>query len=139
MAFRAWQEGEDYIAWCMELVNYVMEQHGQNPNLQTPTEFEYYVARHGKHSDYQNRTHEQLVFDVNELHRFTRQLVTEKNQIQDSTRKLAKEKNQMQSALGTAERKVDAANLKIWILAGALCGEGAVIGWVLHELLLRFH
>lgn len=142
MPFRALRADEGWIEWATELVDYQLQRikrmaEHQNPNVQTPTEFQYYVARHGIHSDYDHRTHEELVGDVKKLHLFTRQLVVEKNQLQDATKALLKEKDQMQFTLGKAQRKADMANLKTWVLMLIVTGEGAVIGWLVHEFLSR--
>jgi hypothetical protein len=133
MGFRPWNQGEEsWFEWCMECAEYhverstanqaMMTEH-HNPNVQSPSDFQYYVARHGVSSNYHERTHEQLIGDVNVLH--------------DFTRKLVKEKNQMQQALSKAERKVDMANLKIWILCIFLAAEGSIIGWLIHEFLIH--
>jgi hypothetical protein len=121
MAFRAWQQGEDWITWCIECVDFHMERHyrDREPNVQTQGDFQYYVTRHGVSSNYGQRTHEQLIGDVNVLH--------------DFTRKLVKEKNQMQHALTKAETQVRWANFRIWALTLALATEGSIIGWLVHE------
>jgi chromosome segregation ATPase len=131
MAFRAQADDESWMHWAQEMVDYRMEQHG----ARTGPEFEYYVTQHGKRSDYSDRTPEQLSKDVNVLHQFTRQLVQEKNEIQDRLRTLRKAKDEMQQSLSKAERKVDMANLKIWILTIVLAAEGTIIGWMVHEFL----
>jgi|HubBroStandDraft_2_1064218.scaffolds.fasta_scaffold18290_7 hypothetical protein len=140
--FRARRADEGWIEWATELVDYHLERikrmaEHQNPNVQTPTEFQYYVTRNGIHSDYDHRTHEELVGDVKKLHLFTRQLVVEKNQLQDTTKKLLKEKDQMMATLSKAKRKADTANLKAWVLMLIVAGEGTVIGWLVHEFLSR--
>jgi hypothetical protein len=137
MAFRTLRDDEGWIEWATDLVDMRMAEH-LNPIVQTPTEFQYYVARHGIHSDYDHRTHEELVGDVKKLHLFTRQLVVEKNQLQDTTKTLLKEKDQMQTTLSNARRKADMANLKGWVLMLVVTGEGAIIGWLVHEFLSRF-
>lgn len=114
----------------MEMVEYVMDQHYQNPsvgtppNVQTPTDYEYYVARHGKHSDYHKRTHDELIQDVNVLH--------------DFTKKLVKEKIRMQGEMREARDQVKWANFKIWALMIVMAAEGSVIGWLVQEFLARF-
>jgi hypothetical protein len=105
------------------MVEYV-ESHMENPSVQTPTDYEYYVARHGKHSDYHQRTHEELISDVNVLH--------------DFTRKLVKEKIQMQGEMRKAQDQVKWANFKIWALMIVMAAEGSVIGWLVQEFLARF-
>ena|ERR1700733_11724767 len=129
MAFREWRaEEEGWIEWCIELVDYHMEhleKPGHHPDVQNPTEFQYYVSRYGMVSNYGQRTQEELTRDVNVLH--------------DFTRKLVQEKNLMQRSLTKAEEKVKWAGYKIWLLTIALSSEGAVIAWLAHEFFARFH
>jgi hypothetical protein len=143
MGFRVWrEEDEEWLAWCHELVERVMNEHYQNQNPSVgspPPEFQYYVALPGVHSDYENRTHEQLVGDVRVLHKFMHQLITEKNHLQDVTGTLVREKDQM-VANAAKQRKQDRKwdKFKIWVLTIVLTGEGAVIGWLVTEFLARF-
>jgi hypothetical protein len=133
MSFRPWHEQEEsWLEWCIDCVDFYVERSAanqammaehQNPDVQTSTEFQYYVNRHGMRSDYRKRTHDELIGDVNVLHDFTRRLV--------------KEKNQMQRAVSKAEQQVQWANYKIWALTIFLAGEGAVIGWLVNEFFQR--
>jgi hypothetical protein len=91
--------------------------------VQNPTEFQYYVTRHGVRSDYSKRTPEQLVRDVNVLHDFTRKLVREKDSISKQLRR--------------AQRRLDVAGWKLWALGIVVTGEGAVIGWLVKAFFER--
>lgn len=93
----------------------------RNPEIQEPTEFQYYVAREGIRKDWNHPSEAELVESLNNLHRFTRNLVTEKERIQES--------------LHAAERGLEWAKYKIWTLGLFLAGEGAVIGWLVKEFL----
>jgi len=80
-----------------------------DPGVTDPTEFQYYTARHGLRFDSYSkpRTQQQLQSDVNKAH--------------DNLRKLIREKDTLQHRLRNA-------NLKIWILVGAVTGEFAILG-----------
>jgi hypothetical protein len=89
--------------------------------LMEPREFSYYVSRPGIQKDWSNPSGQELVESLNNLHRFTRQLVTEKERIQES--------------LNTAQRGLESASLKLWILGAVVSAEFAIIGWLVKEFL----
>jgi hypothetical protein len=94
------------------------------PNIQSPLEFQYYVARHGIHSGYDKpRSIDQLQADMNVAH--------------DNLKKLVREKDWMQRLLQSTQHRLDVASWKIWALGIIVTGEGAVIGWLVAEFLAR--
>lgn len=97
----------------------------RNPEIQDPTEFQYYVQKNGIRSNWEHPSEADLVRSLNTLHQFTRQLVTEKERIQES--------------LAGSQRKLGTADLKIWILMLALGAQTAVIGWLVKFVLARIH
>src|SRR6266567_2243670 len=92
-----------------------------DPEIQQPTEFEYYIAQHGRVTDYSKRSNAQLIKDVNKLHEFLRKLLREKDIINE---KLA-------HAIEKLHWEV------IWrrILTAAVLGQWAVIGVLFNEVM----
>lgn len=79
------------------------------PSSRSDRDFTYYIQQPGVKRDYSRRTHEELINDVNALHRFTRQLVKERDRFQ----------HQVEWQ-------------KIWnrILAAAVVVEFTMLGWI---------
>lgn len=71
---------------------------------------------------YLNRPIERLPLDVTRAY--------------DRIVKLEREKNLVQADLLQAQRSLDRADLKIWVLMLAVGAEGAVIGWLVKEFLV---
>lgn len=53
--------------------------------------------------------------------------------------KLEREKDLVHADLIEAQRRLGAADIKIWVLMLLIGGEGAVIGWLVREFLARVH
>jgi hypothetical protein len=88
----------------------------QNPEIQDPTDFIYYVTREGIKYDYSRRDPKNLVHDVNVAHDFIRKLIREKDALR-----------------GTIERQ------KLWIkvLGAATAGVWGIV-LVLVGLLFEY-
>lgn len=89
-----------------------------DPEIQEPTEFQYYVQREGIRRDYSRPSHQELIRDVNVLHGFMKNLVREKDRMQET---------------------VASQRTKIWILTATVAAEFTVIGWLVKAFLERFH
>jgi hypothetical protein len=57
----------------------------------------------------------------------------------DRHEKLAREKDLVHAELIQAQRSLDKADIKIWILTVAFSAEGCIIGWLVKEFLRRLH
>jgi chromosome segregation ATPase len=108
-----------FIDWAMTAV----EKHSQRHAIEGT---ELVTLLHGRpRRNYEKRTHEELLADVNELY--------------DKLISLVRERDELRAQLTKAQRKLDSLNIKFWIVSAAVVSEGCVIAFLANELFSRLH
>lgn len=103
----------------MDRVDRAFEKHGVEAG--TPELDNLLVGRPRR--NYRNRTHEELLIDVNQLY--------------DKLIAMVRERDDLRDKFNRAQRKLDALNLKFWIVSSAVLAEAGVIGFLANELFSR--
>jgi len=111
-------DSEINLIWAA--VDRVLAKHVQDPNL-VPL-----AARHDwLREAYKKRKLEELPTDV--VRAF------------DRLSRCERERDRLTSKIIALERKLDMANLKIWVLTALVISEGGALGWLAKALLSRLH
>jgi hypothetical protein len=115
--------GEDpgFIPHAMDLVDRVFEKHGLMPD-----HIELDTLLDGRpRKNYGDRSHKQLLEDVNALY--------------DKLVLLVRERDELRGQVGRLQRKLSTLNLKFWIVSAAVMAEAGVITWLANQLFSRLH